>query len=135
MRFRTLIVAVLAIVALRTQAECLQYNSKDTTLIGRVVLKSFGGPPNYGEEIANDSQEIQAILQLKSPICTVNSPSTFEEAELDQGEVTLVLPEDVALSQYENKKVSVTGALFLAATGHHHTPVLMSVSQHPRMVP
>jgi hypothetical protein len=91
-------------------------------------LETFYGPPNYGENPKTDSRETQAILVLAKPICVDASPSTYEERESKQRKITLVPPLGVNLGSYGGRFVTVTGTLFHAHTGHHHTQVLMQVA-------
>ncbi|HKC53262.1 MAG TPA: DUF4431 domain-containing protein [Burkholderiales bacterium] len=106
--------------------ECLNYGPQVVTLEGRVVLRTFFGPPGYGESPKTDSREKQAILVLRRPICTIANPRDYEDAETDQKEITLVPGTGMALSGYSGKRVSVGGTLFHSHTGHHHTAILIS---------
>lgn len=107
---------------------CLHYAGELVTLSGRVTLKTFYGPPNYGENPSSDSREKQAILILNKSICVDANPSNYEEEEKNQMEVTLVPSKAVELSMYAGKKVTLQGTLFHAHTAHHHTPVLMQIT-------
>lgn len=108
-------------------AACLHYDGDPVSLSGKVELKTFYGPPNYGENPESDSRETQAFLILLEPICVEANPSNFEEAEENQIEVTLVPNTGENLKDYMGKQIIVRGTLFHAITGHHHTPVLMEV--------
>ncbi|SRR6266566_3069663 len=107
--------------------ECFNYNNQVVTLMGRVTLRTFFGPPNYGESPKTDSRETQAVLLLDKPVCTLANPKDYDDPENNQKEITLVPAADMKLSSYSGKLVSVQGTLFHANTGHHHTPILMSV--------
>ena len=106
--------------------DCLNYGTT-VTLHGHVVLRTFYGPPNYGEHPETDSRETQAILLLGQPICTLANPRNYEDAEKNQKEITLVPPLGSGFSRYSGQRVSVDGTLFHAHTGHHRTSLLMSV--------
>lgn len=110
-------------------APCFKYDTETVVLQGRVRVETFYGPPNYGESPATDSKERQAILHLKQPLCTLASDD--DPAETHQRRVTLVPRGGLSLHAFAGKEVSVTGKLFHATTGHHHTPVLISVEQPP----
>jgi len=116
------------------ESQCLKYNEDGVVLAGRVVFTTFFGPPNYGENPDTDSKEKQAILKLEQPICVNADPKTYEDAEASQAEVTLVPIQKIGFNQYTNKRIQVTGNLFHAISGHHHTPVLISVSQQPVVI-
>jgi len=124
----TILVAVAFVMPLYSNADdCLHYQGLPVTLTGIVSLQTFYGPPNYGENPETDSRETQAILKLEKPICVGANPSSYEDEERNQDEVTLVPPKGVNFGIYAGKKVSLQGSLFHAHTGHHHTPVLMQV--------
>ena len=84
-------------------ASCLHYGGSLVTLSGKVQLQTFFGPPNYGENPATDSREIQAILLLEKPICVEANPKDYDEAEQNQGVVTLVPLGNENLKGYEGK--------------------------------
>ncbi len=96
-------------------------------MTGIVTLRTFYGPPNYGESPDTDSRETQAILLLEKPICVEENPSSYDKAEQNQLEVTLVPLSNESLKDYTEKQVAVHGELFHAHTGHHHTPVLIEI--------
>ena len=121
-------------IAAHSEAACLQYNQDGIKLIGRIELRTFFGPPNYGENPDTDSRETQALLVLDKPVCVQADTKTFEDAENDQTEVTLVPVGKVAFSQFDKRHVEVVGSLFHAISGHHHTPVLISVTLPPKLV-
>lgn len=110
-------------------AECLHYDGDRVTLAGHVKLKTFFGPPNYGENLETDSRETQAILLLAQPICVKANPANYEPAEQDQSEVTLVPLNKENLTQFMGRQVLVEGKLFHAHTGHHHTSVLIEINR------
>jgi len=108
---------------------CLHYEGEPVSVSGKVVLRIFFGPPNYGENPATDSREEQAILLLVRPICVDANPSDNDEAEKEQKEITLVPTHGLDLTGFEGKEVDVEGKLFHANTGHHHTPVLIQIGR------
>jgi hypothetical protein len=122
---RTLIAIVSMMCAGAHAAACERYDAPTTTLSGIVTIKTFFGPPNYGESPEKDARERQAILHLEKPLCTVASGDS--PAEHDQMEVTLVPTGASSFRQLDGKRVVVSGSLFHALTGHHHTAVLMKV--------
>ena len=107
--------------------KCLHYMGDPVALEGHVTLRTFFGPPNYGEQPTNDSKERQAILRLSNPICVIANSRDSDVAEQDQSEVTLVPINGENLRRYQGKAVNVRGTLFHANTGHHHTPVLIEI--------
>ena len=69
---------------------CMHYAGEPVSLAGKVVLRTFFGPPNYGENPDTDSRETQAILILPRPICVDANAADNDAAENGQSEVTLV---------------------------------------------
>jgi len=116
------------------EPDCLRYNQDGIILTGRMVLQTFFGPPNYGENPETDSKETQALLKLDKPICVSKDRKNYEEAESSQTEVTLVPIGKINFNQYAEKHIRVSGSLFHSFTGHHHTSVLISVTEQPSVV-
>ena len=81
-------------------------------LSGKVALKTFYGPPNYGENPDTDARETQAMLFLAKPICVDENPADYYDAETGQSEITLVPPSGVNLKDYVAKQVTLQGTLF-----------------------
>lgn len=109
-------------------APCLGYEGP-VSLTGKVVVKTFFGPPNYGENPETDALETQGILILAKPVCVDEDRSGHNEAEKGQSEVTLVPPRGVSLNKFAAKQVTVRGSLFHANSPHHRTSILMQVTR------
>lgn len=115
--------------------ECLRFdNVETTTLTGLVYLKTFYGPPHYGEDPATDVLETQALLALDMPICVYVAGAGGEVAASDASEVTLVPGTGQRFKSLAGHRVSVTGSLFAPETAHHHTAVLVSVTSTPAVL-
>ena len=104
---------------------CLRYGTPAVTLSGIVTQQTFFGPPNFGETPEIDRRETQAVLMLAAPICV--KANSEEDAERNQLQVTLVPRIKISLNAFDGKHVTVTGKLFHAHTGHHHTPLLLEM--------
>jgi len=117
--------------AIAAKPICEAYDIEGVVLSGTVVLRTFFGPPNYGENPETDEKEVQALLKLDHPLCTVESVEREEQAERNQRQVTLVPLGGFSLKPYAGKHVSVKGSLFHADNGHHRTPVLIAIRQQP----
>jgi len=113
------------------QSQCLSYEPAVVTLSGTLVRKTFPGPPNYESVKKGDIPETSWFLDLPESVC-VNESKTEPELNPQQNdirEIQLV----VKPQQYQQhkgivgKKVLATGTLFGEHTGHHHTPVLLTV--------
>ncbi len=112
-------------------AECLAYEPKVITVTGLIKKMDFPGPPKYESIPDNDKGETYWILQLDKPVCiTSDMHNDINVAETNVTEMQLVL--DAAkygkLRDLLSIPVSVHGTLFHATTGHHHTSVLLKVS-------
>jgi hypothetical protein len=118
-------------------ANCLEYGPK-VQLIGRLVKKTFPGPPNYASVARGDTPEVVWILHLDKSICVKARPgndfdvavSQLQDLQLALGNINYYQHAKELLS----RKVIVTGVLFGAHTGHHHTPVLLDVENIQSMV-
>jgi hypothetical protein len=97
-------------------------------LEGKLTIKTFFGPPNFGENPETDSKERSWILSLNKPINVQGKTSTdpgLNTSVEGVRELQLVLPKPHR--ELISKKVIVKGTLFHAHTGHHQTDVLMDV--------
>jgi hypothetical protein len=116
---------------------CLSYETDGVKLAGKIKRMTFPGPPNYESVKKGDQPEVTWILTLDKPICVNADPSNeFSEAEKNVSDVQLALaPEGFTKwrALVRNRvPVVVTGKLFHAHTGHHHTQVLIEVADIKR---
>jgi hypothetical protein len=132
------VAVVLALLLLswqRAGAACLKYEPASVTLSGTIATRTAFGPPNYGEDPKHDSRERYLVLALDTPICVDADPKSNlnYESAADVAAVQMVYFEKYPFRKgWLNKHVTVTGTLFAAETGHHHTPVLIQVTEtHP----
>jgi hypothetical protein len=109
--------------------EWLSYQPTVVELKGTLSVKTYYGPPNYGENPETDAKEALPVLILKEPVNVrgnADSNSGFDRKSVnDVGEIQLVLT--TPYKELIGKTVLVSGTLFHAFTGHHHTDVLMDV--------
>lgn len=112
--------------------QCLKYSNEVVTLTGTLSSHVFPGPPNYESIKRGDSKERAIILTLPSPMCTsVGDDPLIDEPEKNVRDLQLVItkPADWKIVERRLKKrVTVTGTLFHAHTGHHRTKVLIDVT-------
>lgn len=110
--------------------EWLSYQPAVAEVKGTLRIKSYYGPPNYGENPETDAKEALPILILDSPVNVRGNPDTKagfdQESVEDVREIQLVLT--MPHKELIGKTVVIKGMLFHAFTGHHHTDVLMNVS-------
>lgn len=107
------------------EPRCFRWGPTTSTLTGEVLSQTFWGPPGYGEDPKDDSKETQALLKLDLPICVQGAQD--DPGVWQQFIVTLVPLKGEKLTTYVGKRVTVTGKLFPANTGHHRTPVLIEL--------
>lgn len=112
-------------------ADCARYD-KTVTLSGTATLRTFFGPPNFGEDPDTDSRVTQAILTLDRPLCV--HASKEEDAVRGEREITLVPSGKMSLRFLDKKRLRVTGSLYHGFNGHHNTPILIQLSAMPEVL-
>ena len=112
----------------------LSYAPAVVELKGTLITRTYYGPPNYGENPATDAKETMFILILNRAVSVRGNSDP--KAKFDRQTVENVKKVQLVLTlPHKNligAKVIVTGTLFQAFTGHHHTDVLMTVSSIKR---
>lgn len=103
------------------------YEPTVVVLNGKLTVKRFYGPPNFGENPETDAKEDVQILSLNKPINVRDyNPDMGNETSIESvNELQLVL--SLPHKKFVDKTITVSGTLFYAHTGHHHTDVLMDV--------
>ena len=116
----------------KADAACLSYEPSLVKLEGKLTRKTFPGPPNYESVRRGDRPETYWLLNLERPLCVDQDPKNADlnGAQKDIRIVQLVIDRKVyqAHAGLIGTHVVVTGTLFGAISGHHHTPVLLSVA-------
>jgi Domain of unknown function (DUF4431) len=111
------------------EKEWLSYQPTVVKLEGTLSVKTYYGPPNYGENPDTDAKEELPILILSKPVNVRGNPDPkagFDKRSVeDLREMQLVLT--MPHKEFIGKTVFVKGNLFHAFTAHHHTDVLMDV--------
>jgi hypothetical protein len=106
-------------------------------LRGVIERGIFPGLPNYESVAAGDAKEIHWLLNVEWPFCVEASfdlsGNVSEAAHAKVRKVQLVLGGDGDPFERHRKlvgrRVQATGELFGAHTAHHHTDVLLYVSE------
>jgi hypothetical protein len=115
---------------------CLSYEPAVVYIHGTLVRKTFPGPPGYEDIRKGDRAETSWFLNLASPIC-VNQDKSEPDLNPENKNirrVQLVLDAE-AYDRYKpllGQQVVAKGMLFGSRTGHHHTPVLLTVTHIER---
>jgi hypothetical protein len=110
-----------------TANTCMNYSG--AVLRGTLTRQVFPGRPNYESVAQGDEPEITYVLKLDQANCVLATPNNPDEPALSKiTGVQLVPSHDqyVFLEHMIDKRVTLSGALFAAHTGHHHTPVLLT---------
>ena len=114
-----------------SNAPCLAYEPSEVRLTGSLERQTFPGPPNYESVRNGDPAETYWLLKLTRPVCVTESKTApdLDSKQDNINRIQLVLTPE-GYSKYKSfvgSRVEVTGTLFGAITGHHHTPVLLEV--------
>ena len=110
--------------------ECFSYEANAVQLTGTISKKTFPGAPNYESIRQGDKPETYWILHLGSPICTTAGADSDAESGVSDLQLILTRKQYALYRKFVERKtrVTITGKLMHAHTGHHHTPVLMEVA-------
>jgi hypothetical protein len=112
---------------------CLPYEPAPVELTGVLERRDYAGPPNYESIEHGDKKETTWLLRLDRQACTEESPDSAHAARIGLQLMQLVF--DPATHPYDKyrplmgKHIVARGSLFTAQTGHHHTEVLITVSE------
>ena len=119
---RKIIIFVLLFFITIHLAISLEITENDNILLyGNIVLKSFYGPPNYGEDIINDKIESYYFLELVNQI-SIN----INGIESQISELQIIFQNTTNDKNYlPNDIYFVYGKLMFAHTGHHHSEILI----------
>ncbi len=127
-----LVSCVICVAQAKTGATCLSYEPSVVKLEGTLVRKTFPGPPNYASVRKGDRPETYWLLNLGRPVCVDPDPrnADLNGPQENVSVVQLVVDPKVYRTHARliGKRVIATGTLFGAITGHHHTPVLLTVA-------
>ena len=106
--------------------DCLSYDPATVMLKGKLSRNTFAGPPNYESVKKGDAPETYWILHLARPICV-----SGDEPEKNVSDIQLFLSEEQYARHKDllGKRVVVSGKLWHANMGHHHTSVLLNVAE------
>lgn len=121
-----------ALVAQVEASGCKSYEPASVALHGKVVRKTFAGPPNYSNISNGDEAEVYWLLELDTAICVDEDKAQpdLNPRQKNVKAVQLVFLNGDAYKEYQSlvgKRVVATGSLFGAHTAHHHTDVLLTV--------
>jgi len=105
-------------------------------LTGILTRKVFPGPPNFEDVRKGDRPEPGYILRLQQPICLTGDDFIEPDRLVERVQIfpDFTKQQDKALARElrgsVGKRVVVEGASpFGAQTGHHHAPILLSITR------
>jgi len=129
--FATFLFALVAIPA-QNPSGCLAYEPVVVQLKGTIIRKTFPGAPNYASVKHGDRPEVAWLLVLVKPICMQEdlNDRAMNISQTDIRKIQIGFDEADVYNKYNRfvgEKVVATGTLFGSHTGHHRTPVLMTV--------
>jgi hypothetical protein len=114
---------------------CFRYEPDTVRITGTYARHLYYGAPGFGEDPKHDEKEVGFYLELPTPICTAPGADDVDIAKTGLRRIQLVLDGQKdydRLRPFLGKRVTLRGTLFGAITGHHHTPVLLSVVKPAR---
>ena len=131
MQFALVLIAALALLPSPSAAsgKCLRYEPDAVSITGTLARHMFYGAPGFGEDPQHDEKETGFYLELTTPICTLAGRDYTDKPLTGIGLVQLVLDQAgyARLRPLLGRRVTLSGTLFAAITGHHHAPVLLDV--------
>ena len=125
----TVAIAVVSVVGQGRSPTCLRYEPDIVRVSGTLARHIYYGAPGFGEDPKHDQKEVGFYLDLATPVCMAPGRDDADVARSGIRRIQLVLDEDgyARLRPLLGKRLTLRGTLFGATTGHHHTPVLLSV--------
>jgi len=113
---------------------CLQVGAP-AALHGRLVSRTFAGPPGYDSVRHGDAAEVTPVLRLGRPLCVTGllgdtDPTRHSIRELQVLDVHDQLDADQRAAC--RRACVLTGQLVRAESGHHHTPVMIELGPQPK---
>jgi hypothetical protein len=125
----------LALSVVPASATCLSYANR-VLITGTLTRVVFPGPPNFASVARGDRSEPYFVLRLNPPACVDPDPTdaVAMPGMHDIRDIQLLLsPEQYSqLRPMLGRRIGLSGVLFPAETGHHHTPVLLEKVQFGR---
>ncbi len=112
-----------------TAAECARYEPAVVTVTGKIFVREDYGPPGYGEDPAHDSKERHLYIALDKPLCVAAGKDADNRAERNVKSMEMVYGDYRFQKKWLGPRVSVSGTLFHGFNAHHHTRVLITVSE------
>jgi hypothetical protein len=120
-----LALALALALATPARADCLSYEPNRVSIPGTLTRVVFPGPPNFEDVARGDKPETYFVLKLQQPACVNGNGQEPARQDILTIQLVLTAPQFSQFRPLLGKRVRLSGSLFGAETGHHHTPVLM----------
>ena len=107
------------------------------TVTGRIVIRTYPGPPGYESIARGDTAERQLILILEREICA-EGPGLWGDKDSpvrvdNVTEITLVPTDAVPRIRPIGAVFTVSGEMVEAHTAHHRTPLVLELRTATRL--
>lgn len=104
--------------------KCINYEPEVVTLVGTMVRRTFFD--------ANDHKEVMWVIKLAKPVCVnATDDDAYYPRRPRVTDIQLVFNGSGMYDKYRHllgKRIRATGTLFPQNTAHHHTAVLLTVT-------
>lgn len=105
------------------------------SLHGRLISRTFAGPPGYDSVRHGDAAEVTPVLHLRKALCVTGLSGSTDSTrhwvrELQVLDVHDQLDADQRVAC--RRACVLTGQLARAESGHHHTPVMIELGPQPK---
>ena len=130
-------VAAQSLTAQTIPSRCFRYEPDTVRLAGTLARHMYYGAPGFGENPRTDAKELGFYLDLPTAVCTAHGVDDGDVAKTSIRRVQLLLDQAGydRLRPFLGRHVALRGTLFGAITGHHHTPVILSVLKPAHVEP
>ena len=129
----TISAIALALASQLSYAQGCVVEEDEIVVVGALSRETFAGPPNYESVDKGDKAETYWILTVREPItfCPLADAKGRPHPIGSVNRFQLVLDENTpGLRQALIARYAlVSGTIFVAHTGHHHTAALIKVTQ------
>lgn len=124
LRTITLTIAALLACSEAAQAGCSSARPAVVRLTGVLERITFAGPPDYESVAKGDAPETYFVLRLTNAVC-VDDPAAGR-VSAKQLQLFLEPSQYARYRRYIGRRMTLSGVLWPAETGHHHTPLMFT---------
>lgn len=113
---------------------CLKVGAT-VSLHGRLISRTFAGPPGYDSVRHGDAAEVTPVLRLGRPLCVTGLHGETDPTRHSIRELQVLDVHDRLDARQRGacqRACVLTGQLARAESGHHHTPVMIELGPQPK---